>query len=466
MSKATLSMDNVFSIMSQAFKLSKDEKTAEEAYIMALQLFKEGKLPNDYHITFAWILYRRLKAHYQSLGSKESRQTLALYLQLNTERPSVVHSSFLYLAISIKKTYPEFKFTKFFSMWGVDNFRDDDWMPFKAENTTIMSLAQKTIYQAMAEMKTINDSDMLVMMNTLLTKATARYPKTAEHQRQLGIILARQGLRKEAVNAYKQALLTEQKAYFWSELAELIGTHELRKAALCMTLTVQRNDDFVGAIHLRLAEMLIEEGDFPQALVDLNKVYATYSHNRWTIPADYYRLSAAIPQGTQPAQRSKAWLEQMAMPARDFLLDDLPMRILLIEKFFNSKKGQEMATLKNPDGSSFVLPKKKLKVRKALEPGEFIKARIKQDDQHRVALLGIDIASDDEAASQFGKIVVVEGPISIKCNAAGKPFAFVRRCYVGHNLLAGLNDRDTVRVKAIQKDGKTTAITHPIPISK
>lgn len=455
-------MDDVFNIMSQAFRLSKDEKRAEEAYNMALQLFKEGKLPNDYHITFAWILYRRLKAHYQSLGSKESRQTLALYLQLNTERPSVVHSSFLYLAISIKKLYPDFKFVKFFSMWGTDNFRDDDWMPFKGENTTIMSLAQKTIYQAMAEMKTINDSDMLVMMNTLLTKATARYPKTAEHQRQLGIILARQGLRKEAVNAYKQALLTEQKAYFWSELSELIDTHELRKAALCMTLTVQRNDDFVGAIHLRLAEMLIEEGDFPQALVDLNKVYATYSHNRWTIPADYYRLSAAIPQGTQPAQRSKAWLEQAALPARDFLLDNLPQRVLLIEKFFNSKKGQEMATLKNPDGSSVVIPKKKLKCREQIEPGIFIKARIKEDDQQRASLLDINIASDGEAASTFGKVIVVEGPISIKRNAAGRPFAFVRRCYVGAHLLDGLHEGDTVRVKAVQKDGKTTAIAKPV----
>lgn len=457
-------MDNQFNIINQAFKLSKQETTVEEAYQMVYPLFKQNELATTYHLTFAWIAYRRLKARYKQIGSVEARRMLAMFLSLQTERPSVLHSSLLYLAIAIKKEYADFQFLKFLRMWGTENFREDDWMPFQGEKATVMSLAQKTIYQAMSELKTSNDPESLVIMSLLISQAVRRYPQTAEHHRQLGMILAKQGLREEAINAYKKALLCENKFYFWSELATLTNDLALRKAALCMALYAQSKDDYVGAIHLQLAGMLIAEGDFQHALTDLNKVYATYSRQKWTIPAEYFRLMTAIPQGTQPARRDKAWLEQMAQPATDFLLDDLPVQVLFVENYFVSRKGQEMAALKSPEGNSIVIPKKKLKSKDPIEPGDFIKARIKTDESHKATLMGIAKASDKEITTSFGKIITVEGTIQLKRNAAGKPFAFVKKCYVGAHLLKGLTDGQTVKVKAIQKEGRTTAITSPFPL--
>ncbi len=454
-------MDNEFSIINEAFKLSKQETTIEEAYQMVETLLKQGNLSPSYNLTFAWISYRRLKARYKQLGSREARRMLAEYFTLQTDRPSVLHSSFLYLAINIKKEYADFQFFKFLKMWGTDNFREDDWVPFQKENTTIMSLAQKAIYQAMGELKAGGSPEDLVVMNLLLSQAIRRYPKTSEHHRQYGQILARQGLQKEAVKAYKQALQCENKYYFWSELAALTEDKMLKKGALCMALTVQRNDDYVGAIHLRLAELLIEEGNYPQALTDLNKVYATYSQHKWPIPYDYYRLFALIPKETIPAKRDHAWLERNASPARDFLLEDLPTLVLLVEKFFTSKKGMEMVALKDSKGGSITMPKKKMKTREQMNPGSFIKARIKQIAPHLTDLLGITAATEEEINQSFGKVITITGKLNLKHNAAGKVFAFVKKCYVGAPLLNGLSQDQLVRVVAIQKDDRITAIKKP-----
>ncbi len=458
-------MDNVFSIINEAFKLSRQEATTEQAYQMVEELLRQDNLSTTYHLTFAWIAYRRLKARYRQIGSREARRGLAEYFRLQTERPSVLHSSFLYLAINIKKEYADFQFIKFLRMWGPENFREDDWVPFQAEQATIMSLAQKTIYQAMAELKNGASPEELVMMNQLLSQAVRRYPKTAEHQRQLGMVLVRQGLRDEAIQAYKQALLCERKAYFWNELAELTDDTKLRKGALCMALTAQRNDDFVGAIHLRLAEMLILEGDHAQALFDLGKVYTTYSQHGWKIPADYYRLMTLIPKEMTAAKRDYKWLERMAQPAADFLLDDLPQAVFLVERFFTSKKGQEMVALRDCKGKPVVMPKKKLKTREPLLPGSFVKARMKQTLPHQTELLSPTIATEEEVSLLFGKAVSITGKLLIKQNAAGKAFAFVKNCYVGAPLLDGLNNGQIVSVTAIEKDGKTTAIQKPEPTS-
>ena len=450
--------------MSQAFRLSKQEATAEEAYQMAEPMHREGSLSPTYHLTYAWIAYRRLKSHYKQLGSKEARRMLATYLSLEIERPHVVHSSYLYLALAIKKEYPEFRFLKFLGMWGIEHFREDDWTPFQTEGATLMSLAQKAIYQGMSELKGCADDEGLVTMNLLLSQAVRRYPKTAEHHRQYGWVLARQGLRQEAIDSYKQALLCENKFYYWSELSALTDDRAMRKGALCMALSAQPQEDYLGAIHLQLAETLIEEGDFGQALVDLNKFYETYNRKKWSIPQNFNRIMARIPKGTAAARRDRGWLEAMASPARDFLLDDLPSVVLLVEGFFVSKKGKEMVALKEANGRSIVVPKSKMPRRMELKTGDFVKARTRQSGSHQTDLLGITAATEEEVGRMFGQVLTLTGRLTTKQNAAGKTFGFVKNCYVGGHLLSGLKQGQMVSVRAVRKDDKTTAIEKPVAV--
>ena len=62
-----------------------------------------------------------------------------------------------------------------------------------------------------------------------------------------------------------------EKYYVWSELADCIqDNNELKIALFSKSLLIERNEDFLGSIHLNLADLLIKEGLMPEALCELN----------------------------------------------------------------------------------------------------------------------------------------------------------------------------------------------------
>lgn len=91
-------------------------------------LFREAapsdpKVINDY----AWLIVKLLNAQMAELGSNYCRQLLADYLQLPVARPSLVHSAILSAAVRVANAYPDFRFSVFLRMWGIQHFRPEDY---------------------------------------------------------------------------------------------------------------------------------------------------------------------------------------------------------------------------------------------------------------------------------------------------------------------------------------------------
>lgn len=78
-------------------------------------------------IDTAWSIFRYLQKNYKEMGSQQVRTLLATYMKIPVDKPSLIHSCMLGMAVKISETYPDFRFPQFLEMWGYDkNLRDED----------------------------------------------------------------------------------------------------------------------------------------------------------------------------------------------------------------------------------------------------------------------------------------------------------------------------------------------------
>ncbi len=444
---------NVFSLMSEASWASQNPQTVEAAYKVAHALYKDGLVGEQLHVTFAWIAYRYLKANYENLGSHESRKVLALYLRLTPERPSVLHSSFLFLAMKIKKKYPDFKFLSFLSLWGFQNFRMEDWDQRTYQGHEFPSAVMQAVGVAWEEAKQEHFSNIPVELADLMRKAVRKYPDDIFLKRKLAKMLLQKDGREEALQLYRQMLIKEKQYYLWEELAGIVDDADLHISALCKALTLQKKDEFTGKIHLALAELLIKKEDYAQALYDLNRYSDTYARNQWSVKTDYYALKSHIPAETIPAKRSIAWLREMSQAAEEFVVGQLPSWVMYVQSEFQDRNGRMQYKMVSHNGLSLAVPRKMLPASLGSELIELYEVRYVENDGRKKAV-SVRLADLSDPSNPFhGKLTEQKGKLIIKTNAKGDKFGFVHNCYVAGFLLKEMNNGDFVRVVAM-KDGQ------------
>lgn len=91
----------------------------------------------------AWGIYHSLRRHAQELSSTDLRRLLHRYLQLDTARPSLLHSLVLRFVVQERERLHGLNFPAFLHLWGPGNLRPEDWEPSTAEGNTLSSLADR-----------------------------------------------------------------------------------------------------------------------------------------------------------------------------------------------------------------------------------------------------------------------------------------------------------------------------------
>ena len=64
-----------------------------------------------------WDIYRYMKANMELMSSQEARTLLACYMKMGLDKPSLLHSLMLNVALRMAKRFPDFQFDRFFDMW-------------------------------------------------------------------------------------------------------------------------------------------------------------------------------------------------------------------------------------------------------------------------------------------------------------------------------------------------------------
>ena len=342
----------------------KDHAKAREAFEALYPVWKEGNLPAKLHNSFAWIIYYHVRHEQTTMPSLEMRQALAAYLSLDNERPSRLHSRILLMATRLKARDTEFKFAKFFEMWGMGNLADEDWQQDKKEGregtVTFVSVAEHAIRLYAKELHETRGSEINPDFEPLLVKAIKQYPTQSLYKYYLARLYAATGRKAMAVKAYKKLALITGQSYIWSDLAALLTDAELRKAALCKALLLQRDVNKTGRLHLGMAQLLIKEKMYPEAACELRQYRDIYTRNGWHLSDFYQRLRQSVPADTVPARDNRALYQASLAALDDFLYSNLPEVALTLTTEFKDRRGNQSARLVTDDGKAVFLPASRL----------------------------------------------------------------------------------------------------------
>ena len=341
-----------------------DHTRAREAYEALYPVWKQGQLPARLNNSFAWVIYYHVRHEQATMPSLEMRQALAAYLSLDNERPSRLHSRILLMATRLKARDAEFKFCKFFEMWGMDNLTDEDWQQDKKEGregtVTFVSVAEHAIRLYAKELHDARTKEFNPDFEPLLVQAVQQYPTQSLYKYYLARLYAATGRKAKAVKAYKKLALITGQSYIWSDLAALLTDPVQRKAALCKALLLQRDVNKTGRLHLGLAQLLIKENEFPEAACELRQYRDIYTRNGWHLSDYYQRLRQSVPADTQPVRDNRSLYQASLAALDDFLYSDLSEVSLALTTEFKDRRGNMSARLVTDDGKAVFLPASRL----------------------------------------------------------------------------------------------------------
>lgn len=478
-------------LWSEVNNLAELSKNGQEelAYAKAYELNRNNILSPLLHEDYGWIIYRYLKKCYESCGSFNARRALHTYLQLETKRPSTLHSQILNVATLISEKYDDFKFLPFLELWdvemlsdddfsssiwndreiqplveriiercfklgyaltevkeaftknqdisehlvlsifsrfhffsifnysrennnqlffseienytstidgmpikneyhsrilslylwklpeernleavliinkwGLDNFRDEDWLREQKEEKVFPSLVEKVIKHYFAGLKCDSFRNTVPAFETLLEKACIKYDDD-QLDRNLAILMLAKGDKEKALSIYRALLLNLNRFYVWKELAEAADDIELKISAYCKAVVSEPNDEFLGDIHLSLAKLMIDNGNFSEAKRELQTYAETYHNKGWRLKDEYSYLISMIQNNVTPTDSNILFYNTHMISAEDFVYSEIDWTTMFIADIYMQRDGEKQtkkAKLVSKEGLSITIKYKKI----------------------------------------------------------------------------------------------------------
>ena len=450
----------VISAIRQADQDSRDEHKVEQAF-NAIKNFIDDKtieLNSYQQTTLGWIVYRYAKHELDKKLSYNVRLALSLYFKLETERPSLLHSSILRIAVDLEKDFnKDFKFTAFFKMWGFENFNDEDWDRFTTEGgIAVPSLAEKAIGRYCKEL--VDDHINAVPDEFVQLIETARKKLHGDGKIELNYarVLAVRGDVEQAVKAYQKVTEKLPQPYVWQEMANIIPDRDIKLAILCKVIKMQHEEQYLGDTRLHLAQMLIEDGDYAAAKCELDIYHQAKQQKGWSVKDPYYELVGRIPLGTQGNANNKELYDSKMECLVSFMYPNAKTAVMIYNgRPITNKQGKPRAKLVADDGTVIQVSPKRLPRHPSRQQYYFYTVKYAKI-QRGFEPLEIKPLDSQEGLTHFQ---VVTGEIRIKTRPDGTRFGFVNNCYVHQSLLDSVNDGQRIQVIATKsQDDRLNAV--------
>lgn len=257
------------------------------------------------------------------------------------------HSEVLKLAERYMNGQDAWRFIYFFRDWRYENLMDIDWKEEIDNNgNTYNSLAVKAAKKCYEYLKELHprNAELVSWLDSLYNVVIEHTKKDEWVLRQRAIIYTWQQRYNLAISIYKSLLLEmSEKYYIWSELADCIqDSNELKIALYSKALLIEQNEDFLGSIHLTLADLLIKEGLMSEALCELN-IYKKYHEN--TSPK-YQEYIKQVDTSVIPPNNNKLLYNKYATIAEEFVFSGIEAKeVTLVDRW--EKDGKTYCTLTN-----------------------------------------------------------------------------------------------------------------------
>lgn len=265
------------------------------------------------------------------------------------------HSEILKLADRFMKENETWRFLLFFKEWNPNNFMDSDWKEEKGKDgESYKPLAIKTIKKSFEIIKNQQDNDFLDLswLLEVYDKIVNLFPDDEWLIREKALLHIKQKEFDLATKIYKKLVLElGDKYYVWQEFSECINSdNKLKIGMYSKALSLEKNEDFLGDIHLKLATILVEENLWDNALFELETYKKHKESKSWKLSSDFGSIYSRAQSAKLNITDNRELYNKFIPIAENFAYQDINWReFVLVDKWKNEEK--ERITFINSDSS-------------------------------------------------------------------------------------------------------------------
>lgn len=292
------------------------------------------------------------------------------------------HSEILSLAERYMQDSEEWRFIDFFKIWNPENLLEEDWKEVKKEDKVYKPLAIKCLKKSFEIVKSQNKAFTEEWLLPVYSKAIKYFPEDEWILRENAILLIKNNELEAAINIYKKLILDlGDKSYIWHEFSSCFkNENNLKIGMLSKSIQLEKNEDFLGDIHLDLAKSLFEIGLFENCFVELN-LYKTHREIKgWRLSELYIDLANKTKTNNTSIKDNKSLYEKYIPIAEEYAYRDIEWtEVILVDKWKNDE-GKERVAFTNGKEIDFSIGIKRFSELKTSSIGNVYKFKLHKQE--------------------------------------------------------------------------------------
>ncbi len=283
------------------------------------------------------------------------------------------HSEILSLAERYMQESDEWRFLEFFEGWNPTNFMDEDWKEVIKDENTYKPLAIKCLKKSFDIIKTQNNKNNKTgWLVDIYRIATTKFPKDEWLIREKAILLIEANEFNQAAELYKSLVLSlGDKAYIWNEFSSCFDSNkDLKIGMLSKAIQLEKNEDFLGDIHLELAKTLIANDLLENAYIEIS----TYKKHRelkgWNFSETYISLQSKVPDKSISIVNNLELYDHYIPLAEDYAYQNIEWCEFVLIDIWKNDKQKEKFKFSNGNELEFSVSKNRFKNLKKAKIGD------------------------------------------------------------------------------------------------
>lgn len=182
----------------------------------------------------------------------------------------------------------------FFEWWNLNNLRPEDYQPVEiAKGRSIMSVAERAYIAKSKALIRKNDLGMIEEFLPEMDKLMNNHPEMTYPGYFYGKLLLTLGTTPEDALRVIVPFARKKASEFWVwQLLSDVFTNNIEKHLACLLRAVhcRTQENFLGKVRIKLADLFIRRNELPQAKFQINKVTECYLSQGWHLPneIDYW----------------------------------------------------------------------------------------------------------------------------------------------------------------------------------
>lgn len=315
------------------------------------------------------------------------------------------HSEILKLAERLMKENEAWRFLSFFKGWGCKNLTYSDWKEEKGKDgETYKPLAIKALKKSFEIIKNQQNKDDYDFSWLIATydEAVKLFPNDEWLIREKALLHIKQKEFDLATAIYKKLVLElGDKYYVWQEFAECINSdNKLKIGMFSKALSLEKNEDFIGDIHLKLATILVEENLLENALFELEAYKKHRENKQWKLSSDFANIYSRVESAKLSIKDNRELYNKFIPIAEAYAYQDVNWtEFVLVDKWKSEDKKERAVFINGNSSIEFAIGLSRFADLRKIRIGQICKFKLHKQEINKE----LDISVDWET-----KIIVTE----------------------------------------------------------